>query len=596
MTNDKLAIVCVDDERVILNSLKNAIKEASKNTYIVETAEGGADALELVRSLLEEGYEILMMIADYLMPGMRGDELLICVHKLSPGTRKIMLAGYADIEAIDNAIKRANLYRFIAKPWNPDDLKLTVATAVRGYIQEKQLAVLNREQTLSIEKLRDKEMQLAALKDAYERFVPKEFLSLLNKQNIVDIHLGQQIEKEMSILFCDIRGFTTMSEGMTPQDNFNFINAYLSRMEPVIGEHCGFVDKYIGDAIMALFPGGADDAVKAAIAMLQRLAQYNKTRQKSERLPIEIGIGINTGTLMLGTVGGKERMEGTVISDAVNLTARIEGLTKKYGTPMLITEYTYRKLKENSAYRIRMIDHVTVKGKTAPVTVYEVFDGNTDALAGLKLKTLEDFQQGFRCFHGERFQEAVVFFEKVLAINAQDLAAQIYLDNSRRALSLTVQETPRILVVDDAAINISVVRGTLRKQGFNISSAQNGEKALEITRCQKPHLILLDIMMPDMDGYEVCKRLKADEKTRDIPIIFMTALTDVDSKTKGFSLGAVDYVTKPFQREELLARINTHLMIGRLHQQLQLRNVELEINNLELKRKINNSAKERGFG
>ncbi|MCP4696450.1 MAG: response regulator [Gammaproteobacteria bacterium] len=460
---------------------------------------------------------------------------------------------------------------------------------IHEVVARNELKILKQSIIIMVRNMRQNIERIRAVNDAYEHFVPKQFLSLLEKRSITDICLGQHVEKEMSILFCDIRDFTAMSEGMTPQDNFSFINAYLSRMDPIIAEHRGFVDKYIGDAIMALFPGGADDAVKAGIAMLQRLAEYNKSRQRPGRPPLEIGIGINTGILMLGTVGGQERMDSTVISDAVNLTSRIENLTKNYGTSLLITEHTYRKLKKVSDYHIRVTDHVTVKGKTEEVTIYEVFDADSEASISLKQDTLEDFQRGFHCFHDGQFEEAVGFFEKVQAANAQDSVARIYLDNSRHAWRMTTRETPSILIVDDVPANISIISGNLHELGFIIYAAQNGEKALEIVRRQKPHLILLDIVMPGIDGFEVCKRLKENEKTCNIPVIFMTALADLDNKVKGLALGAVDYITKPFQPEEVLARINTHLTIRHLYRQLQHRNTELEINNLNLKQKIKDS-------
>ncbi len=166
------------------------------------------------------------------------------------------------------------------------------------------------------------------------------------------------------MLFSDIRDFTTLSESMTQEDNFKFINSYLSRMEPLIVENRGFIDKYIGDAIMALFSGGADDAVKAGIAMLHLLAEYNRHRLKSGYIPIMIGIGINTGSLMLGTVGGHNRMDSTVISDAVNLASRIEGLTKNYGVSLLITHETFLRLTNPADYAFRLIGRVKVKGKS----------------------------------------------------------------------------------------------------------------------------------------------------------------------------------------------------------------------------------------
>ena len=252
---------------------------------------------------------------------------------------------------------------------------IAYAIAVFQDITERKKAETERERFTN---------ELFQLNKAYERFVPYQFLSLLDKKNITDVQLGDQIEKEMSILFADIRGFTSMSERMTPRDNFAFINAYLSSLEPAIEEYYGFIDKYIGDAIMALFPTNADDAVQAAVAMQKRLAEYNLTRGSPERPVIKIGIGIHTGRLMLGTVGCQNRMDGTVISDAVNLASRIEDMTKIYGATLLITEETYSHLNNASQYAIRGIDRVKVRGKTAPVTVFEVFEGEPLTVIELK--------------------------------------------------------------------------------------------------------------------------------------------------------------------------------------------------------------------
>ncbi len=268
---------------------------------------------------------------------------------------------------------------------------------------------------------------------AYGRFVPREFLSLLDKSSVVDVYLGDHIEKEMTVMFSDIRGFTGISEKMTPQDNFEFINAYLGEMEPVISEYHGLIDKYIGDAIMALFPTNADDALHGSIAMLRKLEKHNEVLVTVGFEPIQIGIGLNTGPLMLGTVGGKNRMDGTVISDAVNLAARVEGLTKVYGTALLITEQTYDKLVDPEKYKIRVIDSVRVKGKTEPVTVYEVFDADTTEMVELKLRTRQDFEYGFAYYHHDHFNTARKLFEKVLSINEHDEVARIYLKRCQNA-------------------------------------------------------------------------------------------------------------------------------------------------------------------
>jgi len=249
----------------------------------------------------------------------------------------------------------------------------------------------------------------------------------------VDIHivLGDQVEKEMTVLFSDIRQFTTMSEQMTPQQNFNFINTYLSAMEPVIRRYRGFIDKYIGDAIMALFPTNADDAVRGSIGMFRQLASYNTERESSGLQPIRIGIGLNSGRLMLGTVGGEERMDGTVISDAVNLASRIEGLTKVFGASILISEHTYAKLKDPSLYGLRAVARVRVKGKTEPVTVYEVFDGEASESVRLKRETLPYFRKGVELYGRRKFVEDETLFKAVLDDSPGDAAAEVYVERCR---------------------------------------------------------------------------------------------------------------------------------------------------------------------
>ncbi|TAD94072.1 MAG: GAF domain-containing protein, partial [Oscillatoriales cyanobacterium] len=294
------------------------------------------------------------------------------------------------------------------------------------------LKVLSGQAAISIQnsklytEVRESEKMLAQLNKAYERFVPSQFLKFLDKSSIIDVELGDQVQLEMSVLFSDIRDFTTLSESMTPEENFRFINSYLSRMEPVINQNNGFIDKYIGDAIMALFNGDANNAVNAGIAMLNRLFEYNQNRANSGYAPIQIGIGINTGSLMLGTVGGPNRMDGTVISDAVNLASRVEGLTKNYGVSLLITQETYSRLENPSKYAIRSLDTVKVKGKSEAVTVYEVFDCDRPEIKDGKLATLELFAEGLAIYSEGKFAEAGRLFAECWHQNQGDRVAKIY--------------------------------------------------------------------------------------------------------------------------------------------------------------------------
>jgi class 3 adenylate cyclase len=255
-----------------------------------------------------------------------------------------------------------------------------------------------------------------------ERFVPRPFLSIMGKPSIVSVKLGDNRRRDMTVLFSDIRNFTGLSERMSPDENFSFINAYLERMGPVIRNHNGFIDKYIGDAIMALFES-ADDALRAALTMLDTLEVFNTDRVATNQSPIRIGIGLNSGSLMLGTIGEKDRMDGTVISDAVNLAARIESLTKIYGVSLLITQHTYNLLADPRVFAIRPIDVVVVKGKTEAITVYEVYDRNAPEDREAKSFTRDLLQSGVAALARRDLVAARQLFERSLALLPGDPAA-----------------------------------------------------------------------------------------------------------------------------------------------------------------------------
>jgi PAS domain S-box-containing protein len=466
------------------------------------------------------------------------------------------------LKKIDNTLVWATLF---IQPMLLKEEKVFLS-AVYDITERKQA---EEERQRYVNELRELNVMLTELNAAYERFVPYEFLQLLDKENVIDVKLGDQVEREMTVLFADIRGFTSLSEKMTPQDNFKFLNSYLGQMTPIISEHQGFIDKYIGDAIMALFSNSADDAVHCAVAMLKQLAAYNQIRHTDGLPTLAIGIGINTGPLMLGTVGDENRMEGTVISDTVNLASRVESLTKVYGSSLLITEQTYQQLIEPSHYKIRIIDRVIVKGKTQPATIYEVFDAEPPELVELKLKTLPDFKQGVESFHQHQFVQAQTFFENVLQVHEHDKVAQTYSKQSHEKLSMIMPETSKILIVDDMPVNLSILSTFLTHYHFEVLAAQTGEIALKLAETKYPDLILLDVMMPNMDGFETCQQLKANANTQDIPVIFMTVLSDTINKVKGFELGAVDYIIKPFEPAEVLARIKVHLNLRHLQQQMK---------------------------
>lgn len=280
-------------------------------------------------------------------------------------------------------------------------------------------------------------MKVPSLEDivnSYSRFVPHQFLQLLGKTSVTDIVLGESIEKRMTILFSDIRNFTSLSEAMTPRENFRFINSYLECMEPVITGHNGIIDKYMGDSIMALFPVSADSAIDAAIAMIGQLALFNKENKDKNYPPVSIGIGINTGIMMLGTIGGRNRMESTVISDAVNLASRVESMTKDLGVPVLVTEHTYQSLKDPSKYKIRYADRVKVKGKEQPQSIYEVFSADSPKLSKAKQKRIKAFENAIAYYYLKEIPKAFDLLDSIHRQCPDDTLAKLYLNRCSKYL------------------------------------------------------------------------------------------------------------------------------------------------------------------
>ena len=263
---------------------------------------------------------------------------------------------------------------------------------------------------------------------AYGRFVPHRFLQLLGLNDIREVELGMQVERKMTVLFSDIREFTSLSEEMSPQENFNFLNSYLLQMEPVIAAHGGMIDKYIGDGIMALFPDSPDEALRGALAMLAKLDEYNTGRERAGYRPIRIGIGINTGIVILGTVGGFGRMDGTVIGDAVNLAARLERLTKEYKVPLLISEYTLYSLENPEPYSIRFLDRTRISGKQDNQSVFEVFDADPPQMRIAKRETRKQFEQAIAYFHLDDLIEATEQLITLRQAAPDDGALSVYLE------------------------------------------------------------------------------------------------------------------------------------------------------------------------
>jgi adenylate cyclase len=264
---------------------------------------------------------------------------------------------------------------------------------------------------------------------AAQRFIPTQYLEFLEKDNITKVKLGDHVSAEMAVMFSDIRGFTTMSEKMTAQENFDFINEYLKLVSPIIQKHEGFIVKFLGDGMMAIFPYGAGDAIQAGIEKSAMVQTFNQTLKSRGLGSITVGIGVHSGSMMVGMVGEELRMQGDAFSDNVNLTSRIEGLNKFYGTSMIISEDILRQIPQPVNFKLRYLGKAVVKGRATPLGMYEVYEGLSQEVVSLKETTRPDFERGVDLYIKGKFAEAGHMFSQVLEKDNSDKTARLYLEN-----------------------------------------------------------------------------------------------------------------------------------------------------------------------
>jgi adenylate cyclase len=274
------------------------------------------------------------------------------------------------------------------------------------------------------------------LRSTMARFLPKEVSDRLLEQR--EQSLGGTLQTA-TILFSDIRKFTEFSERNGPQKTVQMLNDYFTVMYEQITKHNGILDKYIGDAIMAVFgvpfgsPVDADNAVQTSISMVIALKDFNATRSELELEPIEIGVGINTGEVVSGNIGSNKRMDYTVIGDGVNLAARLEGATKIYKTPILLSKGTRNSLTKEFA--MRELDWLRVKGKDEPVAIFEVLDVMEPMKKKLMKENITTFEEGLDLYRNQKWSEAISKFNQLLDIVHDDVSilfierCNFFLDN-----------------------------------------------------------------------------------------------------------------------------------------------------------------------
>ena len=390
-------ILIVDDEPVNRRVLENHLQLAG---YEVTEVNSGREALDL----LDQNMVFDLILLDVMMPGMSGFEVCEKIRKkyLTSELPVVMLTAKNRVSDLVNGFS-AGANDYLTKPFSKNELLSRIKT----------------------------HLNLTGIHKAASRFVPTEFIRSIGRHEITDVELGDQVEKEVTVLFSDIRTYTTLAEEMTPRQNFKFVNSFVGKMGPVIRENQGFVNQFLGDGIMALFPVNAEHALSAAIGMQKAIHLYNERRTSEGNIPISVGIGMHTGPLVMGIIGDVQRNDTAIISDTVNTASRMEGVTKFYGAQIILSEESLKTIKNKNIFGLRYLGKVKVKGKDKALGIYECFDGDKNENSiELKRQTLNKFNEGIVLFMKGEFPKASAVFDKILSKNPDDLVAKYFISKS----------------------------------------------------------------------------------------------------------------------------------------------------------------------
>ncbi|MGB5490729.1 MAG: 7TM diverse intracellular signaling domain-containing protein [Woeseiaceae bacterium] len=335
---DRIRILVVDDEPINQQVMENHL---ALQDYDVLQAENGMKALELLK--IDRNIDLILL--DVMMPMLSGFEVCREIRRTHLATQLpvVMVTARTQMEDLQLGLQvGANDY--ITKPFSKGELLARIKT----------------------------HLNLVKINAAYSHYVPHEFLRYLNRDSIIDVRLGDNVEMEAAVMVSDIREFTTLSETMTPDENFAFINDYLASAAPPIRQRGGFIDRYTGDSVMAVFPGGSDQALAATRDTMTALAKFNAGREGIGEAPIRIGIGLHFGHLRLGIVGEHQRRQGDIFADAVNVANRIEGLCKTYGSTVIVSQAFLAGLSdsEQTLPQRRPLGEIPLKGRLEPIELF----------------------------------------------------------------------------------------------------------------------------------------------------------------------------------------------------------------------------------
>jgi class 3 adenylate cyclase len=368
----------------------------------------------------------------------RGTSGIVPTGRVSqnPALEHLKAAMFAPLKVKHHTLGLVILGHTQAVEYTAADLKLLTTIALQSATAIESAHLYQK----GLKEVQDREEAIRKIHDASQKFVPSEFIKSLGKAKITEVFLGDLAEREVTVVFVDIRDFTTISEGLSPTDNFLFVNAFNNRMGPVIRKNRGFIMQYLGDGFMALFPAGTQDALNASVEMHKVLQEYNRERAEKNRLPVKIGVGMQNGKLIMGITGDNERLDAAIISDTVNTAARIEGLSKHYGTSILLTQECKDSLTNPDEFDFRYLGRVQLKGKTRPIDLYECINGDQGDLKVHKLTNLETFDQAMDLYFNKEFAMAAVTFQQIVKLNPEDRPAKLFLNRSARLITQELED------------------------------------------------------------------------------------------------------------------------------------------------------------
>lgn len=277
----------------------------------------------------------------------------------------------------------------------------------------------------------------ARLQAAQERFVPRQFLASLDREDIVDVQVGDHQLKEVTIFFSDVWGFTPLVETLSAAEALELVNRYLSYAEPAITGSRGFIDTYLGDGIMALFDepeANAQHAVHAAIAVHRALDRFNEERRTRGLSEIRTGIGLNTGVVTMATIGGVRSLKCGVVGDAVNVASRVEGLTRRCVARLLLSGNTRERLLDTAGLHLRTAGRVRVRGRNTPLTLYEVLAAELPDVRAARVATLDTYEEAVADYFGGDPGRAARGFAECLRHTPGDPQPLRFLESARQLL------------------------------------------------------------------------------------------------------------------------------------------------------------------